>query len=306
MKQLKALRPQFSKVFVDIGGVVALPYLEPVLKQLEVSTHFKRTATHDRRLTLTTMQALRPSVIVVKSIQLYKLQEQLQRGLSFLSGVEEVSPAANVNPGALEEMAESNEKEEDASKSSPPFHEPTRRTMIKKEARVAKVTLAVEQFIERRHVPCVLYDAGLACDGGNPFSTLKPPSNFQLRAQMCQLDPKTLVKCLFLLVTAPPPGVEPKATEGALTLVRVVMPPVGYLDFDVITSRLRVELKTCGCLETQAMLERPDGKLVIQIAAARHLSLLEKGMTEEEQCSTEDLRQCALNYKICPPLGPPR
>jgi len=36
LKQLKGLRPHFQKIFVDIGGVVALPYLDPVLKQLEV------------------------------------------------------------------------------------------------------------------------------------------------------------------------------------------------------------------------------------------------------------------------------
>jgi len=45
VKQLASLRPKFTKVFVDIGGVVEIPYLEPVLKQLE---------------------ALRPNLIVVK------------------------------------------------------------------------------------------------------------------------------------------------------------------------------------------------------------------------------------------------
>ena len=235
---------------------------------------------------------------MVKSIQLYKVQEQLRAGLALLSGVEAVVLPAF--PG------EASFGVEEATVAGANAEVAPRRTMIKKEARVAKVTLDVDRFIESHKIPCLQYDAS-SMEGGNPFDTVRPPSNFQLRAKMCGLDPDTLVKCLFLLVTATPPGQEPKAGEGALTLVRVVIPPAGYLNFEVITARLRVELGSCGCDVTKAMLREANGKLILQVAAAKHLHLLEKGIPEgKTYCTAEDLRQCALNYKICCPLGPPK
>jgi len=234
--------------------------------------------------------------VVVKSIQLAKLQEQLQRGVAALNGV----PFEHAVGSATEE----GEEEAVGEQGEPPRRPAAKRTMVRKEARVAKVTLAVDRYIEANQIPCLRYDAASA-EGGNPFDTVRPPNNFQLRAQMCGVDPMALVKCLYLLVTAPRP--EGEEGDPALTLVRVVMPPVGYLDFDAISSALRVVLAERGCAETRLMLDRPEGRLKLEVASARALTLLGKGMgpAGEQCCTAEDLRQCAINYKICPPLGPP-
>jgi len=217
----------------------------------------------------------------VKSIQLAKLQEQLGAGQTLLG-----------RPGSLPPVGEGDIEDENEGDAT---HEPApaaRRTFVKKEARVNKVELAVKTFLEQHSVEHVILDASQLVREGNPFLVSRPPSSFHQRAQMCGVDSKALAKSLYMLYGVMEEGQEGPSQQG---LVRVVAPPEGYLNFESCASAIR-ELFSLPVKQ----------KLQLQVASASDMRMLSEveGLADC-CCSGEDLRQCALNYKICPPVCPP-